>query len=342
MGRAGEVVRRALQNADWMKAVRGAETGAADNARVLRHLAKVTINPAIAHGLAAHVGSLEPGRLADAVLWQPQLFGVRPELVLKAGMAVWGASGDGNATTMLCRAGPRAAPGRRRSAARPRGSRSRSSRAARWTPSCRRRASALAVEGCRELTAADMLRNDRTRRGARRPAHATPSRSTASPSRPRRWRRWRSPGATCSDERSRPRRRWPRSSPARPPRSRSRCTTPSLALRATASRCTPGAGGGIFEQPPGAKPRHRAGRPSGELVALAADVAERVRELAGYAPGEDNPALEPLALACFYVVDARRSDAFGLGQLAQKRPDRAQRSTRTRRAAIRCSPSARR
>ena len=68
----------------------------------------------------------------------------------------------------------------------------------------------------------------------------------------------------------------------------------------------------IFEQPQGAKPRHRAGRPSGELVALAADVAERVRELAGYAPGEDNPALEPLALACFYVVDARRNDAFGL------------------------------
>ena len=77
----------------------------------------------------------------------------------------------------------------------------------------------------------------------------------------------------------------------------------------------------IFEQPPGgAKPRHRAGRPSGELVALAADAAERVRELAGYAPGEDNPALEPLALACFYVVDARRNDAFGLQRLAAAPP----------------------
>jgi hypothetical protein len=76
----------------------------------------------------------------------------------------------------------------------------------------------------------------------------------------------------------------------------------------------------IFEQPPGAKPRHRSGRPSGELVALAADVAERVRELAGYEPGEDNPALEPLALACFYVVDARRSNAFGLEHLAAARP----------------------
>jgi hypothetical protein len=77
----------------------------------------------------------------------------------------------------------------------------------------------------------------------------------------------------------------------------------------------------IFEQPTGgAKPRHRAGRPSGELVALAADAAERVRELAAYVPGEDNPALEPLALACFYVIDARRNDAFGLQRLAAARP----------------------
>ena len=77
----------------------------------------------------------------------------------------------------------------------------------------------------------------------------------------------------------------------------------------------------IFEQPPaGAKPRHRAGRPSGELVALAADAAERVRELAGYPHGQDNPALEPLALACFYVVDARRNDAFGLRHVAASRP----------------------
>jgi hypothetical protein len=72
----------------------------------------------------------------------------------------------------------------------------------------------------------------------------------------------------------------------------------------------------IFEHPAGGKPRHRAGRPSGELVALAADAAARVRELAAYAPHEDNPALEPLALACFYVVDARRSNAFGLQDLA--------------------------
>jgi hypothetical protein len=77
----------------------------------------------------------------------------------------------------------------------------------------------------------------------------------------------------------------------------------------------------IFEQPPGgAKPRHRAGRPSGELVALAADAAERVRALAGDLPGPDNPALEPLALACFYGVDARRTAAFGLRRRASSRP----------------------
>lgn len=77
----------------------------------------------------------------------------------------------------------------------------------------------------------------------------------------------------------------------------------------------------IFEQPPGgAKPRHRAGRPSGELVALASDAAESVRRQAGYAPGEDNPGLEPLALACFYFVDARRNDAFGLQRLTRSRP----------------------
>ena len=76
----------------------------------------------------------------------------------------------------------------------------------------------------------------------------------------------------------------------------------------------------IFEQPPGGKPRHRAGRPSGELVALAADAAARVRELAGYGPHEDDLALEPLALACFYVVDARRNNAFGLQELAASQP----------------------
>jgi urease subunit alpha len=86
MGRVGETVRRAFQCAAVMKAQRGAGAGRADNERVLRYLAKVTINPAVTHGLSADVGSLRPGRLADLVLWQPAHFPVRPELVLKAGM----------------------------------------------------------------------------------------------------------------------------------------------------------------------------------------------------------------------------------------------------------------
>ena len=66
--------------------------------RVLRYLAKVTIEPAITHGIAEHVGSLQPGRLADIVLWSPAYFGVKPEFVLKAGFPAWGPLGEGNAT----------------------------------------------------------------------------------------------------------------------------------------------------------------------------------------------------------------------------------------------------
>jgi urease subunit alpha len=69
-----------------------------DTERVLRYLAKVTIEPAITHGLADHVGSLRPGRLADLVLWTPAWFGAKPELVIKGGVAAWGPLGDGNAT----------------------------------------------------------------------------------------------------------------------------------------------------------------------------------------------------------------------------------------------------
>ena len=74
-------------------------TGADDDTeRVLRFLAKVTIEPAITHGLADHVGSLRPGRLADIVLWKPAWFGAKPELVLKSGYAAWGPLGEGNAS----------------------------------------------------------------------------------------------------------------------------------------------------------------------------------------------------------------------------------------------------
>jgi urease subunit alpha len=161
MGRVGEVYRRALQNADVMKRVRGAEhTGRGDNERVLRHLAKVTINPAITHGLAADVGSLEVGKLADAVLWWPQFAGVRPELVLKSGIPAWGASGDGNATTMLAEPVTVQRQVGAQGAAAARLSLAFLAEAAMDAdlPITRPRAR---VRGCRELTAADMVRNAR-------------------------------------------------------------------------------------------------------------------------------------------------------------------------------------
>ena len=136
MGRIGEVVRRAFQCADAMKAQFGAESGQADNQRVLRYLAKVTINPAITHGLAAHVGSLEVGKLADMVMWAPEFFAVRPELTLKAGMPTYGASGEGNgSTSMASRCRWSRSSGRWARHRRTR--RSRFSPGHRWTPSCR-------------------------------------------------------------------------------------------------------------------------------------------------------------------------------------------------------------
>jgi urease subunit alpha len=124
MGRIGETIRRTWQLADAMKAWRARAAGAGwpqapgvrrtsprppasladdglgpdDNERVLRYLAKYTIDPAITHGIAGHVGTLAPGRLADIVLWRPEYFGVKPELILKAGHFAWGALGEGNAT----------------------------------------------------------------------------------------------------------------------------------------------------------------------------------------------------------------------------------------------------
>jgi urease subunit alpha len=96
MGRIGETIRRTWQLAHVMKAWAGDEEE--DNARVLRYLAKYTAEPALVQGLDADVGSLRPGRLADIVLWRPSAFGVKPELILKAGAFAWGALGQGNAT----------------------------------------------------------------------------------------------------------------------------------------------------------------------------------------------------------------------------------------------------
>jgi urease subunit alpha len=107
MGRIGEVVLRTWQTAHVMKQRRGAlagygalagDDGLADNARARRYVAKYTICPAVAHGLDEHVGSVEPGKLADLVLWHPAFFGVRPHVVLKGGFVAWAAMGDANAS----------------------------------------------------------------------------------------------------------------------------------------------------------------------------------------------------------------------------------------------------
>lgn len=104
MGRIGEVVLRTWQTAHVMKRRRGALPGdrsgpqAADNLRVRRYVAKYTICPAISHGLDAEIGSVEVGKLADLVLWEPRFFGVRPHAVIKGGMIAWAAMGDANAS----------------------------------------------------------------------------------------------------------------------------------------------------------------------------------------------------------------------------------------------------
>jgi urease subunit alpha len=160
MGRAGEVIRRAFQNADAMRRTRGGEPGPGDNARVLRHLAKVTINPARAHGLGHDVGSLEVGKVADAALWRPELFAVRPELVLKLGLPAWGVSGDPNATTtqaeptvVRAQVGAHGAAAARLSLAFLAGSAMDAE-----LPTTRPRSR---VRGCRDVGAADMCRNER-------------------------------------------------------------------------------------------------------------------------------------------------------------------------------------
>lgn len=102
MGRIGEVICRTWQVAHVMKARYGAHgdlaEGPADNARARRYVAKYTINPAVAHGIDHEVGSVEPGKLADLVLWDPRFFGIRPQVVMKSGALVWGALGDPNAS----------------------------------------------------------------------------------------------------------------------------------------------------------------------------------------------------------------------------------------------------
>ena len=101
MGRIGEVVTRTWQTAHKMKVQRGALSGDSsrnDNTRAKRYVAKYTINPAITHGMATEIGSIEPGKLADLVLWKPAFFGVKPEIIVKGGFIAWSVMGDANAS----------------------------------------------------------------------------------------------------------------------------------------------------------------------------------------------------------------------------------------------------
>lgn len=102
MGRVGETIIRTWQTAHKMKTQRGvlesAEAEKADNFRAKRYIAKYTINPAIAHGIASHVGSIEKGKLADICLWKPAMFGVKPEIVIKGGAIAYAQMGDPNAS----------------------------------------------------------------------------------------------------------------------------------------------------------------------------------------------------------------------------------------------------
>jgi urease subunit alpha len=100
MGRIGETIIRTWQTAHVMKRRRGAlpGDGPADNHRARRYVAKYTIGPAVTHGMAGEIGSVEPGKLADLVLWEPEFFGVRPRLVIKSGVIAWAQMGDANAS----------------------------------------------------------------------------------------------------------------------------------------------------------------------------------------------------------------------------------------------------
>ncbi len=104
MGRIGEVISRTWQCASKMKIQRGIleedqqNTVESDNERIKRYIAKYTINPAIAHGFSTYIGSIEIGKLADLCLWQPSMFGAKPEMIIKGGIVCWSRMGDANAS----------------------------------------------------------------------------------------------------------------------------------------------------------------------------------------------------------------------------------------------------
>jgi urease subunit alpha len=106
MGRMGELIPRTWQTANKMKKQRGPlpqeEKTGNDNKRILRYLAKYTINPAIAAGIDEYVGSLKPGKLADIVIWEPEFFGIKPDVIMKGGFPAWSSMGEANGSLMTC------------------------------------------------------------------------------------------------------------------------------------------------------------------------------------------------------------------------------------------------
>jgi urease subunit alpha len=166
MGRVGETFTRLFQTADKMKRTTGPlpeDSARNDNARILRYLAKLTINPALAHGIAEHVGSLAPGKLADIVLWPALFFAAKPKLVIKGGMVVWSAMGDPNASIPTCEPVFYRPMFGAYGDALARTSLTFVSRAALEADIAGRlklRRPVVAVGGCRTLSKADMVRND--------------------------------------------------------------------------------------------------------------------------------------------------------------------------------------
>jgi urease subunit alpha len=168
MGRIGEVVTRTWQTAHKMKIQRGTlpqDSARNDNFRAKRYLAKYTINPAITHGIATQVGSIEPGKLADLVLWRPAFFGVKPEMIIKGGFIAWSVMGDANASIptpqpVIYR--PMFGAFGKATAATSLSFISRAALEADIPGKLGLQKSAVAVEQCRQIGKADMIHNDAT------------------------------------------------------------------------------------------------------------------------------------------------------------------------------------
>ena len=165
MGRIGEVISRTWQTAHKMRQQRGALSGDtnSDNLRVKRYIAKYTINPAIAHGLSEHIGSVEVGKLADLVLWKPAFFGAKPEMVIKGGIIAHAQMGDPNASIPTPQpVYPRPMFGAQGNAVGPTSLAFVSLASLETVASYNLSKRAVAVSNCRDIEKKDMKRNDLT------------------------------------------------------------------------------------------------------------------------------------------------------------------------------------